>query len=45
VGLSVHDMPTATGDLNTNWQAKVKAAIDALKSGYDLALVHFRSSG
>ena len=43
VGLSVHDMPTATGDLNTNWQAKVKAAIDALKSGYDLALVHLEA--
>ncbi|NLG86229.1 MAG: 2,3-bisphosphoglycerate-independent phosphoglycerate mutase [Firmicutes bacterium] len=42
-GMFILDIPGATGDLNTDWQAKVTAAMDALKSGYDLALVHLEA--
>lgn len=43
VGLFTPDIAGATGNLNTDWLAKVTAAIDALKSGYDFALVHLEA--
>lgn len=43
VGFSAPTIPGVTGDLNTDWQAKVTATIDTLQSGYDLALVHLEA--
>lgn len=33
----------ATGDLHTNYEGKVQAALDALKNGYDFAVVHIEA--
>lgn len=40
VGLSVTLVPGATGELDTNYEGKVEAALDALRSGQDFAAIH-----
>lgn len=42
-GLNVIDVPGATGNVNTNFDGKAKAAIDALKSGDDFVYVHLEA--
>lgn len=39
-GLDVKLVEGATGELDTNYEGKARAAVDALKSGYDFAAVH-----
>jgi 2,3-bisphosphoglycerate-independent phosphoglycerate mutase len=39
-GLRILDVPGATGDLNTDYAAKGRFAIEALKEGDDLVFVH-----
>ncbi len=43
LGLTVANVPGSTGDIHTNWQAKVKAALTGLCSGYDFILVHLEA--
>lgn len=38
--MNVPDIPGATGNINTNFDGKAKAAVDALRGGYDLVYVH-----
>lgn len=40
VGLSVTLVPGATGELETNYEGKVEAALEALRSGQDFAAIH-----
>lgn len=42
-GMGVAQVEGATGGLNTNYEGKVKAAVDALKSGYDFAYIHIEA--
>lgn len=42
-GLEMLKVPGATGDLNTDWQAKGRAAIAALEGGMDFAMVHLEA--
>lgn len=42
-GLQVVDIPGATGNLNTNYEGKVAAAIEALQNGCDFAYVHIEA--
>lgn len=37
------DVEGATGNLNTNFQGKAKAASEAFKSGYDFVFLHFEA--
>ena len=39
-GMDVIDVEGATGNINTNFEGKAKAAVDALKNGSDLVYVH-----
>lgn len=39
-GMGVASVKGATGGLETNYEGKVQAALDALKEGYDLAYIH-----
>jgi len=39
-GMEVVDVEGATGNINTNFDGKAKAAIDALRNGSDLVYVH-----
>lgn len=39
-GLDVTEVEGATGELETNYEGKVEAAVDALKNGYDFAAIH-----
>ncbi|MCC8122738.1 MAG: 2,3-bisphosphoglycerate-independent phosphoglycerate mutase [Oscillospiraceae bacterium] len=39
-GLDVVEVEGATGELDTNYEGKVQAAVDALKAGYDFAAIH-----
>lgn len=40
-GMKVYNVPGATGSINTNWEGKAQAAIDALlKDGCDYAYIH-----
>ncbi len=40
VGLNIVDVPGATGYLDTNYQGKVDAALNALAAGHDFAFIH-----
>ena len=40
MGLKVAQVEGATGELDTNYEGKVQAAIDALKNGDDFAAIH-----
>lgn len=42
-GLNVIDVDGATGNVNTNFDGKAKAAIDALKGGDDFVYVHLEA--
>jgi len=42
-GLKVPDVPGATGNVNTNFDGKAKAAIEALESGDDFIYVHLEA--
>ncbi len=42
-GLPAPRVPGATGDLDTDYAAKVQAALDALASGADLAVIHIEA--
>jgi 2,3-bisphosphoglycerate-independent phosphoglycerate mutase len=42
-GLSAPDVPGATGLLDTDYEGKVRAALNALAGGYDFALVHLEA--
>ena len=42
-GLDVPDVKGATGLLDTNYQGKVEAALNALRDGFDFALVHIEA--
>ena len=40
-GMTVYNVPGATGSIDTNWEGKAQAAIDALlKDGHDYAYIH-----
>ena len=39
-GMKVIDVEGATGNINTNFEGKAKAAVEALKNGSDLVYVH-----
>ena len=39
-GMDVIDVEGATGNINTNFEGKAKAAVEALKNGSDLVYVH-----
>ena len=40
-GMTVYNVPGATGSIDTNWEGKAQAAIDSLlKDGHDFAYVH-----
>ncbi len=39
-GMGVARVEGANGGLNTNYEGKVQAALDALKNGYDFAYIH-----
>lgn len=39
-GMEVPDVPGATGNVNTNYEGKAQAAIDALHNGSDLVYIH-----
>lgn len=39
-GMEVVDVEGATGNINTNFEGKAKAAVEALKNGSDLVYVH-----
>lgn len=39
-GMGVADVEGANGGLNTNYEGKVQAALDALKGGYDFVYIH-----
>ena len=39
-GMEVIDVEGATGNINTNFEGKAKAAVEALKNGSDLVYVH-----
>ena len=40
-GMTVYNVPGATGSVDTNWEGKAQAAVDALlKDGHDFAYVH-----
>lgn len=40
-GMTVYNVPGATGSIDTNWEGKAQAAVDALlKDGHDFAYVH-----
>lgn len=39
-GVRVVDVPTATGDIHTDYEAKARAAVQALKDGADAVVVH-----
>ena len=40
-GMTVYNVPGATGSIDTNWEGKAQAAIDALlKDGHDFAYIH-----
>lgn len=39
-GMGVARVEGANGGLNTNYEGKTKAALDALKNGYDFAYIH-----
>ena len=39
-GMGVAHVEGANGGLNTNYEGKTQAALDALKNGYDLAYIH-----
>lgn len=43
-GLDVLDVEGATGLYDTNYEGKAKAAIDALKRGYDFVFLHVEAS-
>ncbi len=43
IGLDVSMVEGATGELDTNYEGKVAAAVDALKSGKDFAAVHIEA--
>lgn len=43
-GMQVYQVPGATGSLDTNWEGKAQAAIDALlKDGCDFAYIHLEA--
>ncbi len=43
-GMKVYQVPGATGSLDTNWEGKAQAAIDALlKDGCDFAYIHLEA--
>ena len=43
-GMRVYQVPGATGSLDTNWEGKAQAAIDALlKDGCDFAYIHLEA--
>ena len=43
-GMEVYQVPGATGSLDTNWEGKAQAAIDALlKDGCDFAYIHLEA--
>jgi len=42
-GLKTPHVPGANGDLDTNYQGKVQAALDALQNGDDFAAVHIEA--
>lgn len=42
-GLSAPEVEGATGELNTNYAGKVKAALDGLRAGADFAAVHIEA--
>ena len=40
-GMTVYNVPGATGSIDTNWEGKAQAAIDALlRDGHDFAYIH-----
>ena len=39
-GMQVADVPGATGNIDTNFDGKAEAAIEALKSGQDFVYIH-----
>lgn len=43
-GLDVLEVEGATGLYDTNYEGKAKAAVDALKSGYDFVFLHVEAS-
>lgn len=42
-GMGVAHVEGANGGLNTNYEGKVKAALDALHNGYDFAYIHIEA--
>lgn len=42
-GMEVIEVEGATGNINTNFEGKAKAAIDALDSGFDLVYLHIEA--
>lgn len=43
LGLTVVHVPDSTGNLHTDWKAKVDKALTGLQSGYNFALVHLEA--
>lgn len=42
-GMTVYDVPGATGYIDTDFEGKTRAAMDALENGHDLIYLHFEA--